>query len=105
MVRPRVLICPLRVRSPMWCSRSPALWPASWRLPWLIDCEMPVSWFCRSVAAWGWIAPLFSALRIARWTGPPRVFRTAKLSLFHAASCRFRYSSRASCGVRYPSPE
>ena len=38
-------------------------------------------------------------------TGPPRVFRTAKLSLFHAASCRFRYSSRASCGVRYPSPE
>jgi hypothetical protein len=37
--------------------------------------------------------------------GPPRVFRTAKLSLFHAASCRFRYSSRASCGVRYPSPE
>ena len=37
--------------------------------------------------------------------GPPRVFRTAELSLFHAASCRFRYSSRASCGVRYPSPE
>jgi aerobic-type carbon monoxide dehydrogenase small subunit (CoxS/CutS family) len=37
--------------------------------------------------------------------GLPRVFRTTKLSLFHAASCRFRYSSRASCGVRYPSPE
>ena len=32
--------------------------------------------------------------------GPPRVFRTAKLMLIHAASCRFRYSSRASCGVR-----
>jgi hypothetical protein len=38
-------------------------------------------------------------------SGPPRVFRTAELSLFHAARCRFRYSSRASCGVRYPSPE
>jgi hypothetical protein len=33
-------------------------------------------------------------------TGPPRVFRTAELTLFHAASCRFRYSSRTSCGVR-----
>jgi len=47
--------------------------------------------------------------RVRNWvfgvSGPPRVFRTAKLSLFHAASCRFRYSSRASCGVRYPSPE
>jgi len=32
--------------------------------------------------------------------GPPRVFRTAKLVLTHAASCRFRYSSWASCGVR-----
>ena len=41
----------------------------------------------------------------AKAPGPPRVFRTAKLSLFHAASCRFRYSSRASCGVRYPSAE
>ena len=40
-----------------------------------------------------------------RKTGPPRVFRTAELSPFHDASCRFRYSSRASCGVRYPSPE
>jgi hypothetical protein len=30
----------------------------------------------------------------------PRVFRTAKLMLFHAASCPFRYSSWASCGVR-----
>ena len=38
-------------------------------------------------------------------SGPPRAFRTAELSLFHAASCRFRYSSRTSCGVRYPSPE
>ena len=32
--------------------------------------------------------------------GLPRVFRTTELVLFHAASCRFRYSSRASCGVR-----
>ena len=32
--------------------------------------------------------------------GPPRIFRTALLVLFHAASCRFRYSSWASCGVR-----
>ena len=31
--------------------------------------------------------------------GPLRVFRTANLMLFHAASCRFRYSSWASCGV------
>jgi hypothetical protein len=32
--------------------------------------------------------------------GPPRVFRTAELTLYHAASCRFRYSSWTSCGVR-----
>jgi hypothetical protein len=32
--------------------------------------------------------------------GLPRVFRTAELTLFHAASCRFRYSSWTSCGVR-----
>ena len=32
-------------------------------------------------------------------TGPPRTFRTALFALFHAASCRFRYSSWASCGV------
>ena len=31
--------------------------------------------------------------------GPPRVFRTAELALFHAASCRFRYSLWTSCGV------
>jgi hypothetical protein len=37
--------------------------------------------------------------------GPPRVFRTTELTLFHAASCRFRYSSWTSCGVRYPSAE
>ena len=35
----------------------------------------------------------------------PRVFRTGNLRLFHAASCPFRYSSRTSCGVRYPSVE
>jgi hypothetical protein len=34
-----------------------------------------------------------------RPVGPPRVFRTAKLMLIHAASCRFRYSSWTSCGV------
>jgi hypothetical protein len=32
--------------------------------------------------------------------GPPRVFRTAEFVLFHAAGCRFRYSSWTSCGVR-----
>src|ERR1035441_1770572 len=32
-------------------------------------------------------------------SGQPRAFRTAELTLFHAASCRFRYSSWASCGV------
>jgi hypothetical protein len=37
--------------------------------------------------------------------GPPRVFRTARLTLIHAASCRFRYSSWTSCGVLYPSAE
>ena len=31
--------------------------------------------------------------------GPLRVFRTAELMLFHAVSCRFRYSSWTSCGV------
>ncbi len=35
----------------------------------------------------------------------PAVFRTGNLRLFHAASCPFRYSSRTSCGVRYPSVE
>ena len=35
----------------------------------------------------------------------PRVFRTGNSRLFHAASCPFRYSSRTSCGVRYPSVE
>jgi len=35
----------------------------------------------------------------------PRVFRTGNLRLFHAASCPFRYSSKISCGVRYPSVE
>jgi len=39
------------------------------------------------------------------YTGLPRVFRTTELVLFHAASGRFRYSSRASCGVLYPSAE
>jgi hypothetical protein len=34
------------------------------------------------------------------WSGGlPRVFRTGELVLFHAASCRFRYSSWTSCGV------
>jgi membrane-associated phospholipid phosphatase len=48
-------------------------------------------------------ATLFAALgawAIAARVGRPRVFRTAELVLFHAASCRFRYSSWTSCGVR-----
>ncbi len=57
-------------------------------------------------AAWPTIV---SAVEIAAWTvagvtgtavGPPRLFRTASFVLFHAASCRVRYSSWASCGVR-----
>jgi pimeloyl-ACP methyl ester carboxylesterase len=39
-------------------------------------------------------------MRAAFRSGLPRVFRTTELVLFHAANCRFRYSSRASCGVR-----
>jgi len=31
--------------------------------------------------------------------GLPRIFRTVELMLFHAASCRFRYSSWTSCGA------
>jgi aromatic ring-opening dioxygenase catalytic subunit (LigB family) len=46
-------------------------------------------------------------LRDFRFDAPelPRVFRTGNLRLIHAASCPFRYSSRTSCGVRYPSVE
>jgi hypothetical protein len=42
-----------------------------------------------------------AVLGAARGTarGPPRVFRTADLELFHAACCWFRYSSWTSCGV------
>jgi hypothetical protein len=32
-------------------------------------------------------------------SGPPRLSRTAELELFHAARCRFRYSSWTSWGV------
>src|SRR5260370_41665778 len=35
----------------------------------------------------------------------PRVFQTARLTLIHALSCRLRYLSWTSCGVRYPSAE
>jgi hypothetical protein len=55
--------------------------------------------------AWSWRLTIASISSMTGRSGPPRVFRTAELSLFHTASCRFRYSSRASCGVRYPSPE
>ena len=40
------------------------------------------------------------ARKTVRVNGPPRVFRTAELELFHAARCQFRYSSWTSCGVR-----
>jgi branched-chain amino acid transport system ATP-binding protein len=46
-----------------------------------------------------------SEIEEATESGPPRAFRTAEFGAFNAASCRFRYSSWASCGVRYPSPE
>jgi len=41
---------------------------------------------------------LYDAVNCGR-VGLPRVFRTVELMLFHAASCRFRYSSWTSCGV------
>ena len=50
-------------------------------------------------------SPMQGPGRAARWRygrsriGLLRVFRTAKLVLIHAASCRFRYSSWTSCGV------
>ena len=43
--------------------------------------------------------------KVVNSCGWPRVFRTAEFALFHAASCRFRYSLRTSCGVLYPSVE
>ena len=53
------------------------------------------------------VAALARGRRHARQAGGelPRVFRTGNLRLIHAASCPFRYSSRTSCGVRYPSVE
>jgi transcriptional regulator with XRE-family HTH domain len=45
-----------------------------------------------------WLAEL-AGIAEAELVGRPRVFRTAELMLFHAASCRFRYSSWTSCGV------
>jgi predicted ATPase len=54
-------------------------------------------------AALGEIARQRSTRRVD--LGLPRGFRTSELVLFHAASGRFRYSSRASCGVLYPSAE
>jgi hypothetical protein len=52
----------------------------------------------------GWCAAAMHGLSLitAASTVPaglPRVFRTGELVLFHAASCRFRYSSWTSCGV------
>jgi hypothetical protein len=41
---------------------------------------------------------------IAEMIGVPRVSRTGILRLIHAATWPFRYSSRTSCGVLYPSP-
>jgi hypothetical protein len=49
------------------------------------------------LGGWGHASrrPVFMSGRV----GPLRVFRTAELMLFHAVSCRFRYSSWTSCGV------
>ena len=52
-----------------------------------------------------WVPGSLPAPAPAVVTELPRVFRTGNLRLFHAASCPFRYSSRTSCGVRYPSVE
>jgi hypothetical protein len=46
--------------------------------------------------ALGGVGPVQGASEAA---GLLRVFRTAELMLFHAVSCRFRYSSWTSCGV------
>jgi hypothetical protein len=53
--------------------------------------------------SWAMLALARPALLIE--LGPPRASRTADLELFHAARCRFRYSSWTSCGVRYPRAE
>jgi hypothetical protein len=52
---------------------------------------------------WEWQPP--ADIEAALAAELPRVFRTGKLRLIHAASCPFRYSSKTSCGVRYPSVE
>jgi hypothetical protein len=51
------------------------------------------------------VPPAATPKMLASSSELPRVFRTGNLRLFHAASCPFRYSSRTSCGVRYPSVE
>ena len=63
-------------------------------------------WRCRYAPAAGADAPAsVNTVAVAPSAELPRVFRTGNLRLFHAASCPFRYSSRTSCGVRYPSVE
>ena len=47
----------------------------------------------------GWLA----GFRDAAWAASR--FPDSGIGVFHAASCRFRYSSWTSCGVRYPSAE
>lgn len=68
---------------------------------------MPAAWALAAALAGGSgvasaaAEPGGSAQRAGRaGPGPPRLFRTASFVLFHAASCRVRYSSWASCGVR-----
>jgi hypothetical protein len=46
------------------------------------------------------VAAVYRQLGLDKACGLPRVFRTVEFVLFHAASCSFKYSMRASCGVR-----
>jgi len=61
--------------------------------------------FAGALTAAAALAEEMRAALAATGTELPCVFRTGKLRLIHAASCPFRYSSKTSCGVRYPSVE
>jgi hypothetical protein len=62
----------------------------------LLRCEVALV----TASSTGLVAVRTKLKRAGSGSGLLRVFRTAKLVLIHAASCRFRYSSWTSCGVR-----
>src|SRR5690242_11406361 len=67
--------------------------------PTAFEAAYGTSWLVELLESYGFTPHLVHASR-CKAIGPPRVFRTAELVLFYAASCRFRYSSWTSCGVR-----